>query len=469
MHFFDLAPENFFSLLTSKNKEIYLDALFVIHRCYRQELLVRKADLISMFIHHLEDRMMNLTEETGDEPVGEKSLSGRAHYLLRKIVGFGWLEKEYHPDSFEEYLVVPDYAADILSVLYEIADDSPAEYNSLVYSTYSCLHTADAERDDFMLEALLQSHSATEKLKDSLRRLYNNMRRYYQRLQGKYEVREIMKEHFDNYQVLVLDRIYHPLKTFDSIPRFKTRIIGIVRNWLTDMSIVEKIASLMLKKGYRTSAEDARVNVVSMLGGIIDAYENIEVLLRAIDKKNAGYTKALVERTRYLLNTDRDARGKLVEVLKGLPALREKLPGGTDNLLQEGLNIFRQQFIDENSLYRERNRKSPGEAQPLAVSPPSRRREMEREFNIFEQRMRDSLTHQKVVQFISGYLRERGSVTSKDIKLEETEDFVKLIMVVLKNNEEDIPYQVRFLDGYVYINGYRIPDMIISAVKGVAR
>ncbi|KJS17544.1 MAG: hypothetical protein VR69_04170 [Peptococcaceae bacterium BRH_c4b] len=468
MQFFDLVPEKLFSVLTSKNKDIYLEALFVIHRYYHQELLMRKADLIAMFIHHLEDRMMDLSEEIGDEPIGGKNLSGRAHFLLRKLIGSGWLEKEYHPNSFEEYLVVPDYAADILSVLYGITDDSPGEYNSLVYSTYSCLNTADAERDDFMLEALLQSHGATVKLRENLRRLYNNMRRYYQRLQDKEEIREIMKEHFDNYQVLVLDRIYHPLKTFDSIPRYKTRILRILRNWLTDVRVIEKISALMVRKGYRAVPEEARADVVRILGEIIDIYENIENLLREIDKKNTSYTRASVERTRYLLNTDRDARGKLVEVLKGLPGLKQSLPAGTESLLQEGLNIFRQQFIDEYSLYRERQRKTAGEAQPLAVTPPGRRKEMESEFNRFEQRLRDSLTHKKIVQFISAYLQERETVTSEELQLEETEDFVKLIMAVLKNNEEDIPYQVRFLDGYVFVNGYRIPDMVFS-VKGVVR
>jgi len=319
-----------------------------------------------------------------------------------------------------------------------------------------------------MLEALLQSHGATVKLRENLRRLYNNMRRYYQRLQDKEEIREIMKEHFDNYQVLVLDRIYHPLKTFDSIPRYKTRILRILRNWLTDVRVIEKISALMVRKGYRAVPEEARADVVRILGEIIDIYENIENLLREIDKKNTSYTRASVERTRYLLNTDRDARGKLVEVLKGLPGLKQSLPAGTESLLQEGLNIFRQQFIDEYSLYRERQRKTAGEAQPLAVTPPGRRKEMESEFNRFEQRLRDSLTHKKIVQFISAYLQERETVTSEELQLEETEDFVKLIMAVLKNNEEDIPYQVRFLDGYVFVNGYRIPDMVFS-VKGVVR
>ncbi|WP_104371380.1 Wadjet anti-phage system protein JetA family protein [Desulfocucumis palustris] len=466
MHLFDLVPERFFSVLTSKNKYIYLEALMVIHKYYRQELLMRKADLISMFVHHLEDRMMNLTEDEGDEPIGDKNLSGRAHFLLRKFIATGWLEKEYYINSFEEYLVVPDYAADLLGLLDSATDESPCEYNSLVYSTYSCLNTADAERDDFMLEALLQSHGATEKLKESLKRLYNNMRRYYQRLQDKEEIREIMKEHFDNYQVLILDRVYHPLKTFDSIPRYKTRILRILRSWLTDLRVIEQLAGLMFRKGYRVRLDDARTDVIRMLGEIIDTYENMETLLREIDKKNASYTRASVERTRYLLNADRGARGKLVEVLKRLPGLSGRLPGETMEFLQNGINLYRQSFLDGYSLFRERQKKSAGEGQPLSATPSAQRQQMEREFFSFEQRLRGSLTHQRIIDFIGDYLRERQTVGSREFKLEETGDFVKLILAVLKNSEEDVPYRVEFLDGYVYVNGYRIPDMIFTTVKG---
>lgn len=467
MQLYEIIPEKFFSVLTSKNKEIYIDALFVVRRCYRQELLIRKEDLVSMFIHHLEDLMMNLSEEEGDEPIGEENLSGRAHFLLRKLINTGWLEKENDLNSFKEYLVVPDYAAEVLDVLYDITDDSPGEYNSLVYSTYSALHTANAERDDFMLEALLQSHSATRMLRESLIRLYNNMRRYFQKLQDQAEVREVLKQHFDNYQVLVMDKIYHPLKTFDSVPRFKTRILNILRSWLTDLEVIERIASSMVRRGYRPGIEDARSRVVTMLGEIIDTYENIETLLREIDKKNAAYTRASVERTQYLLNTDRGARGKLVEILKKLPVLQADLPVETGRMLNGDLNIYRQFFVDENSLFRERRRKMLGEAQPLPLTTPDHREEAEQEFTWFARRLQEGLTHGKIIEFISRYLEGREAFTSHELKLEKPDDFVKVIMAVLKNEEEDIPYQVRFLDGYIYINGYRIPDMIFTKVKQV--
>lgn len=119
-------------------------------------------------------------------------------------------------------------------MLYEIAEDKPKEYNSLVYATYSNLSKANEERDDYLGDALLAAYSLTDRLVDSLKSLLNNMRSYYLTLQEQEEVRQVLHEHFDRYQVLVSDKIYHPLKTFDSVPRFRTRILTILREWLLD-------------------------------------------------------------------------------------------------------------------------------------------------------------------------------------------------------------------------------------------
>ena len=79
----------FFSLLSSPNREIYVEALFVVFRCYKQELMIRRQDLIDRLVAALEDRMFELADEEGDA-IDDGSLSGRAHWLLRRMIGAGW-------------------------------------------------------------------------------------------------------------------------------------------------------------------------------------------------------------------------------------------------------------------------------------------------------------------------------------------------------------------------------------------
>lgn len=76
----------FFSLLSSPNREIYVEALFVVFRCYKQELLIRRQDLVDRLVAALEDRMFELADEEGDA-IDDGSLSGRAHWLLPDDAG----------------------------------------------------------------------------------------------------------------------------------------------------------------------------------------------------------------------------------------------------------------------------------------------------------------------------------------------------------------------------------------------
>ena len=74
----------------------------------------------------------------------------------------------------------------------------------------------------------MTAHGNTVKLVDELKTLHNNIRRYHQALNEYATVNDILRGHFDEYKNLITDRIYHPLKTLDSVPRFKNPIIKIL-------------------------------------------------------------------------------------------------------------------------------------------------------------------------------------------------------------------------------------------------
>ncbi|MBS4023292.1 MAG: hypothetical protein KGZ79_12870 [Dethiobacter sp.] len=185
MNFFDVFPHNFFSLFSSPNREIYVEALLVLYRHYRQETRMKKADLVSRLVANMENKMLELKCDEG-ELYGleeEINLSGRAHFLLRKFLETGWLEPEPDVSSFEECYVIPGYASKLLNLFYDILHGKTVEYNGYEYSTYSSLKTADLERDEHVYDALKFSHQSTLQLWANLRELLDNIRLYHQRLQ----------------------------------------------------------------------------------------------------------------------------------------------------------------------------------------------------------------------------------------------------------------------------------------------
>jgi hypothetical protein len=448
--------------LTSKNKSFYVEALFVIRQAFKQEMTINKSDLVSMLISSLDEGLLDIDMEAEKEEFesdensekGEKSLSSTAHYILRRLAETGWIETEYQINSFEEGITLPDYTVNLLNLLYSFTDQTISEYNSYVYSTYSALRTADSDRDDFMYNALLTAYENTTKLIDELKTLHNNIRRYHQALNDYVSANDVLKGHFDEYKELIMDRIYHPLKTLDSVPRFKAPIIKILSDWLSNYDLKQKIAAQAVQRGKYDTTDEAMDGIIIIMGEISDMYEGMDNMLEEIDRKNSAYTRASIEKMQYLLNIDRSIKGKLVDILSTKTA-EEKLWVDT---MVEGVNLYKQSYLGEKSLYMRANSSKRKDARPLKLEDMDRDAG-ENAIKDFVENARKLYSHRKVVLFMENMMAGKQIVNSQDIAINSDEDFVLLILAALKNGEKRLFYQVEFDEGYIYCGRYRIPRM----------
>ncbi len=467
MKLFEVLPHNLFSVLTSKNKEIYTEALFVIRRAFKQEMSINKSDLVSMLIANLDEIIYNMDlSEEEDNDSGDIydegdgiSLSATAHFILRRLRDTGWIENEYQMDSFEENITLPDYSIKLINVLHSLTDDSIREYNSYVYSTYSALKTANQEQDEYMYNALLTAHSNTIKLVDELKTLHNNIRRHHQALNEYATVNEILRAHFDEYKDFITDRTYHPLKTLDSVPRFKNPIIQILSGWIREQSIRESLEEQAILRGRYESKEEAAMDIMQRIHEIMDTYEGLDRMLEEIDRKNSAYTRASVEKMRYMLHIDRSIKGKLVELLRKTAGDAEK--GGGDTLIKKlahYTDIFKQEYVSKDSLYTPRVRRIRTDEKPLALHPIEHEAG-EKAFREFIDRAKKSYSHARVMDFMRAVMGERDVLTAKEIPLKDGEDFILLILAAIKGGDQNAFYNVEFIKGYRDNNGYRIPNM----------
>ena len=51
---------------------------------------------------------------------------------------------------------------------------------------------------------------------------------------------------------------------------------------------------------------------------------------------------------------------------------------------------------------------------------------------------------------------------AEQLELTATEDLLKLILAVVKTDETDLPYSIRFEEGYLTVNGFRIPELTVE-------
>ena len=197
MNLFEKIPENFFSILVSKNKTIYIEALFVLGEAFKQEMSISKDNLIARLINNLEEQLNqeDFSDEDDMNELKDSNVSSKAYFCLRKLKWAGWIELEMQRDSFEEYIILPDYSIKFINLFYSIVEENQIEYNSYVFATYSSLKLASIEKGE-TYNAIITAYNNTIQLINELKSLYNSLGRFHKKLSGQENIKDIVNEHF---------------------------------------------------------------------------------------------------------------------------------------------------------------------------------------------------------------------------------------------------------------------------------
>ena len=147
-------PPNFFNLLVSKNRDLYISSLFVLRKAIRQVLDLTRDEFVERLQIALDEKFKtsNLYEDDEQEQTEVKleNNSSKAYFIVRKLKEYGWINIDINTkNTFEESIAVPAYSSMAINFLYMLSEGAETEYNSLVYSVYSALKIADDEHNDY--------------------------------------------------------------------------------------------------------------------------------------------------------------------------------------------------------------------------------------------------------------------------------------------------------------------------------
>ena len=252
MKLFEIIPADFFSVLVSSNREVYVDALMKLYEMFNDDINIKLKDYLNELAALLEDRVYNV-EDGDDISIDSPDTSrGKARLIEKRFEKTGWIEREFLDGSFVEIITPNTYSISVMRLLREITDEGMTEYNSLVFSTYSALNQAMAENQDRMYEAVIIAENNTEKLDYELRSLYHGIRGHLKNIRDNNDVNFLLKNHFEEYKKLS-DRIYHPVKTMDSVFRYSGPIKGI----LMDLRYNDILLNEMTKKAITIKKYDS--------------------------------------------------------------------------------------------------------------------------------------------------------------------------------------------------------------------
>jgi len=459
MGLFDKIPENLFSILSSKNKSIYIDALFVVKESYKYALNVTRNDLNALLIAKLEAEIYGLVDDPEEEfMVSNADVSSKANFIIRKLIETEWLRSAFRGADFETIIELPDYSKKILDALEEILTEKTMEYNGLVVSTYNNLVALDRDRGDYAYQTLSRALLDTQQLIDLLKELYQNIGRYHQKAIEIASANELLKSHFDDFQEAIIIKFLHPFKTFDSVPRFKGPILEMLNRWYNDEDMLALIAKQALMYKAADSEGDAGLVVYGMISELLRLYEHLPELMREIDIRNNAYTRASIEKIQYLINRDRSVKGNLINVIKGINDGHLHI----DQAMM-GMQAYRQRYVTSDSLYaRSKMTKSK-----LIISEPVKRitdASEKQATERFKSKLKETYGREAVIIEMMSLLKG-NVINTSELPLNNDRDFSRVMLASLFGLQKSTPFQTTFTDQRFDNESYDLP-MIEFTKKG---
>ena len=464
MNLFEAIPANLFSIFNSKNREIYVNTLFALRQSFKQELSIEKELLIQQLANALHQDLLNLDieEEGADGKKISKDAMSLSRFIIKRLSETGWIEFEYGVDtSFKEYITLAPYSIKIINTLYGIALEEEQGYNTYMYSIYSNLVQADIERKDFMYAALLNAYDRTQELENELKTLYHNIRRKYNKLGFLMDVNEVLVDHFDSYQRKIITQIYMPLKTKDSLNRFKGNVVQILLKWLRNTEDLDSLQKQAMTYQSFNSFDDVKESIITKIYFIVDKLNELEEMVDRIDAKNTEYVSATADKMRTLLTNDKSIKSKMTRLLDVLK------DSNTDNTQDDILEHFypnialeSSAYLDDTSLFVRSYYAPDLHSEPLYIDD-TYDTSIDIQASDFIENMNNTYSNKNVIAFVEKKLENKNELDSSKFKIDNDQDLILTIHSMLKGWDKNVFYKIQLGEGNVNVNGqtYSIPKM----------
>jgi hypothetical protein len=507
---FSTLPENFFSPLVWSNRRHYAALLVLYYRLFQENARgLERALVVREFAAYFALHEASLVEEAdtpgadtlaeeplnGDAPddslpleaadaaLPEEAEGGRANErtlaaaFLRRLIAAGWLSDETLPD-YSRIINITPYARPFFEALARVDEGLRTEYESHVVAVYSLLYN-DAVADNGHY-AVLNAHSATVALIDSLKILSGSIKAHYERFTeeavssalkdkaaeaGQSEedtagavISNILHLHYDLYAGEILDGAYKRLKTSDNLSRYRPRIIKKVAELLANEQWLDASAR-KLSRNNAQPFEESRRRLEVMLNDIRDTLRAVDPLLEDIDRRNMLYARGSTERVKALLEPDSTIAGKIASLAREISGRAD------DEAAMFAHHLHRIKTVARESLYR-RHRHEP--AQFTRKAAPRDSEAMDRAENSFLERMRRQLNTGKIRE----WLDEHGGtekLLSPAALVTDEESFLRFIYTVLyAESRPSFAYEIQDAgsdgkreSGGVKVSAYIVPDVIV--------
>lgn len=472
MQLFEVMPASMFTVLTSKNRDVYVAALFALRQAFKEDITIDKNVLAAKLVASLHDSILNIDAEAEDAYTDEtyKDAMSLARFIIRKFKDTGWIEIEYSRyDQLKELVTIPPYAIKLINLLYDFVSEEVKEYDSYMYSMYSALLNANNLYNEYRYISLTFVSEKIAEFEDALKTLFHNLRRKHTNLGNLKTINQMLEDHFDSYQEKILKQIYLPLKTRDSVNRFKGSILDILNGWLRDVEAIDSMVETAMRRGDAHNEDEAKDIIITKISRIVDKLFDLEDLIILIDERNNTYVTNATEKMRHLMRKDKSIEAITAKIIAHLAYEKGENEDFITNYCQDAFCLKGSGYLDQNSLFNRAASTKEDASEPLPVVFPENIEELEKLANNMRSSDREQFSHQNIIRFMRTQMEELDEINAQDLVIENTNDFILVMYSFIKGYDQSAFYRLQLLNGQLTNSNYSLPNANFKRKRGERR
>lgn len=409
---FEILPQAFFDVLASKQQAIYADTLLLIYNYLAKGNLVNaKKDILIEFLEsYLDINKQNVL------------------MILRKLKECGWIF-EGETGNNEVFVTFYCYAVPLLKTFNELKNNDEFEV------IYSLLKELKVENLTAILD---QTYHYTIVIEDKLSTLNERINKYLSELTNKSELTNpeaIVKNLFIDYKVNVVDEYY---QSSDNLSKYRPYIISKLNEFSIDDT------------NHKFFDEIAKVHGYKQIDNIISRLNNLDEIIKTIDKRNAQYIQSSISKVLFIVNNKHDISWKINKIISYFVKNKKTFSN------PQFFHLSNQKYLTHKSLYKMPTRNlTPTnhlfEAETTLVDTDKE--------NYIKSLLKSNLySRQNITNFVLEQLEGNDYFSASNLPLSNFADYLRLIFIFLYAGTSYLLEKTRL---FYKQNGFCVNNFII--------
>ncbi|HHV11648.1 MAG TPA: hypothetical protein GXX75_15350 [Clostridiales bacterium] len=446
-------PQQFWSVFSSRNRYIYMEALLTIYDEYLyNDYFLTKETCIQLIAERFSDRIVDISAD--DEEQDADQMEPMATKILNRLIRFSWLKKVEDYSAFKSNIIIPDYAALFIETIKRLLNPGEDDKDLYIQNVYTNIYSFYYDTKAGM-ELLNAAKINTTRLNRSLQDMLHNMDQFFGALLEKDNYEDLLLEHLNVYVETIVNKKYSLLKTSDNFYIYKNDIKRLLRVISEDENRLTLLKNRMMGEGRKE--EDIEADFAEIIYEIERGIINMEKRISHIDTEHSKYIKATVSRLEYLLSSDDSLQGNVV-------ALLNLMSGNQENELYSKISntllINDPTIITPDSFYKKRGKRRQFE-DTVEVEAETEE-ELSKEDILRINRNKNRYSKAQIEAFILDQM-EDGTFRTKEHPINTDEEFELLILAYDYSIRRTSPFHVvPGAKGTVANGKYTYPELVFE-------